>query len=491
MPSLPHDLYTSSQVRELDRTAIERFGIPGDSLMQRAGRAAFDLLRVRWPEARQVCVVCGTGNNGGDGYVVARLALDAGLDVQVVQLGDTTRIAGDAKLARERYLEAGGREQAFEDALPDADVIVDALLGTGLEREVAGPWRAAIELANARVAARLAIDTPSGLSSDTGRVLGAAMRADATISFIGLKRGLVTGDALDCVGDLYFDDLEVPAEVYSAVEPTARLLASSDLHQALPPRDRTSHKGAFGHVLVVGGDHGMGGAARMAAEAAARVGAGLTSVATRAVHVPAILAARPELMVRSVDGRSELEPLLERASVIAIGPGLGRSPWARDLLGRVLETDAPLVLDADALNLLAEEPIRRANWILTPHPGEAARLLESTTQGVQDDRFAAVEALVRRFGGVCVLKGAGTLVHGEGRTTVCRPGNPGMASGGMGDVLTGVVAGLAAQGLELGRAAELGVYLHALAGDRAAALGGERGLLATDLLPELRRLVNP
>ena len=235
----------------------------------------------------------------------------------------------------------------------------------------------------------------------------------------------------------------------------------------------------------------MGGAARMAGEAAARVGAGLTSVATRPMHVSAIVAARPELMVRPVDHRSDLEPLLERASVIAIGPGLGRSAWGRDLLARVLETSRPLVLDADALNLLAEEPIHREHWVLTPHPGEAARLLGTTTRAVQDDRFAAAEAVAERYGGSCVLKGAGTLIHGPGGTAACPAGNPGMATGGMGDVLTGVIAGLLAQGLGPEQAAELGVCLHALAADRAAAQGGERGLLATDLLPELCRLVNP
>lgn len=491
MSPLPRNLYTPAQVRELDRTAIEDFGIPGDELMQRAGRAAFELLCTRWPQARRLCVLCGAGNNGGDGYVVAALARQAGLDVQVIQLGDPLRITGDAALARARYLEAGGGERAFEGHLPESDLTVDALLGTGLERDVQGAWRAAIDGANSMAAPVLAIDTPSGLSSDTGRILGACVRADATISFIGLKRGLVTGDAPDCVGELHFHDLGVPEGVYSAVEPAARLLDSTGLGEALPPRDRSSHKGRFGHVLVIGGDEGMGGAARLAGEAAARVGSGLTSVATRAMHVPAVIAACPELMVRRADSRSDLEPLLERASVIAIGPGLGRSAWGRELLGRVLETRGPLVLDADALNLLAEEPVRHDAWVLTPHPGEAARLLDTTTRVVQQNRFAAVEALASRFGGTCVLKGAGTLVRGAEETGICPAGNPGMASGGMGDVLTGVIAGLLAQGLGLTEAAELGVCLHAAAADRAAANGGERGMLATDLLPELRRLVNP
>jgi NAD(P)H-hydrate epimerase len=317
------------------------------------------------------------------------------------------------------------------------------------------------------------------------------VHAEATISFIGLKRGLLTGDAPDCVGELYFDDLGVPDAVYAEVEPVARLLDAGDADPLLGPRRRTAHKGAFGHVLVIGGDHGMGGAARMAAEAAARVGAGLTSVATRAPHLPAITAGRPELMVSAVEDPGELEPLLNRATVIAIGPGLGRGAWSRALLSRVLESDRALVLDADALSLLAEEPLRREDWILTPHPGEAARLLGVKVAEVQADRYSAVAALRERYGGTCVLKGAGTLIHDAGPTGVCAAGNPGMASGGMGDVLTGVIAGLRAQGLERGQAARVGVCLHASAADRAAAQGGERGLLATDLCPELRRLVNP
>jgi NAD(P)H-hydrate epimerase len=289
-----------------------------------------------------------------------------------------------------------------------------------------------------------------------------------------------------------FDDLDVPPGVFLSATPSATRLEVGLLSRLLPRRPRGAHKGRFGHVLVVGGDHGMTGAVRMAAEAAARSGAGLVSVATRPEHAAAIAAVRPELMCHGVDGAAQLHPLLERATVVAIGPGLGQSPWAQRLLGQVLDADLPLVVDADALNLLAREPHNRGRWVITPHPGEAARLLGTAAAAVQADRFAAVEALADAFGGVAVLKGAGTLIRARGQVTyVCDAGNPGMASGGMGDVLTGVIAGLAAQGLDLEDAARAGVYAHAAAADAAARSGGERGLLALDLLPELRRLLNP
>jgi NAD(P)H-hydrate epimerase len=257
-----------------------------------------------------------------------------------------------------------------------------------------------------------------------------------------------------------------------------------------PPRPKNAHKGLFGHVLVVGGDYGFAGAARMAAEAAARVGAGLVSVATRPEHALLIPVARPELMARGIESPEALGPLLERAGVIAVGPGLGNSDWSAALFSRILETGAQLVVDADALNLLARDPLKRSDWILTPHPGEAARLLGCTSAEVQNDRFAAAAQLQQRYGGVCVLKGCGTVIATETQApAVCSDGNPGMASGGLGDVLTGTIAGLLAQGLDLHAAALLGVCLHAAAGDRAAR-DGQRGLLAMDLMSWLRRLMN-
>ncbi len=266
-------------------------------------------------------------------------------------------------------------------------------------------------------------------------------------------------------------------------------LTDSMLCTWFPPRPRASHKGDYGHVLVVGGDHGLAGAARLAGEAAARTGSGLVSVATRLAHAVIMTAACPELMCHGVECARDLRPLLQRASVVAIGPGLGQSAWAREVLAAVLQTRLPLVVDADALNLLAQDPIQRDHWILTPHPGEAARLLSITTEQIQAHRPHAAQALQQRYGGVCVLKGMGSLVCTSESIAICEVGNPGMASGGMGDILTGIIAGLLAQGLRLADAACAGVYIHAKAGDRAAQKG-ERGLLASDLMPHLREIVN-
>jgi len=492
MSGLPSNLYSAQRVRELDRAAIEKFAIPGYELMQRAGQAAFELLRAQWPRARSMVVVTGTGNNGGDGYVIARLARDAGINVRVVQCGDTGRIRGDARSARDSYASIGGRvDNDADEALSAADIVVDALLGTGLQNPVRGAPKAAIESINAQAAPVLAVDVPSGLHSDTGMPLGLAVRADCTISFIGLKQGLFTGQAADYCGRIFFDDLRVPVEVFDQASPSAQRVELAQFNEQLAPRARTSHKGNFGHVLVIGGECGMAGAPRMAAEAAARMGAGLVSVATRPEHAALVNVMRPELMVHPVASATELQPLFKRATTVAIGPGLGQTAWSRGMLCAVLDSGIPAVIDADGLNLLAVEPLWRDNWVLTPHPGEAARLLGVTTSAIQQDRYQAAEQLQRRYGGACVLKGAGTLIRSEIRTAVCAAGNPGMASGGMGDVLSGVIAGLMAQGLSGAQAAELGVCAHAAAGDRAAAARGERGLLATDLFVHLRQLVNP
>jgi NAD(P)H-hydrate epimerase len=489
---LPYALYRAAQVRELDRCAIEDHGISGAELMARAGRAAYGLLRSRWPQAEELVVLCGAGNNGGDGYVVARLALADGLRVRLLQLGDHERLRGAALEHAKAFREAGGEAEPFRGLPPHCDLVVDALLGTGLERPVEGLWAQAIDAVNAGRAPVLAIDIPSGLHADTGAVLGTAVRADATISFIGLKRGLFTGQGHDCCGAVHFDALEVPAVIYGREILSARRLAWERVCQGLPRRRRSAHKGDFGHVLVVGGAHGYSGAARLAGEGALRGGAGLVSVATDPDHAALLNLGRPELMCRAVAAAADLDPLLARADVVAIGPGLGRGDWGRALFGRVRGLGVPLVVDADALGLLAADPARREDWVLTPHPGEAARLLGTDVASVEADRFAAVAAIQQRFGGVVVLKGAGTLVQGPSHRPpgVCDGGNPGMASGGTGDVLTGVIAAMLAQGLASEEAAEVGVCLHAAAGDAAAASGGEQGMLASHLVDQIRAVGN-
>ncbi len=490
--NLPEALYTAAQTRELDRLAIEEHGLAGATLMERAGAAVFDLVRARWPRARRIALLCGPGNNGGDGYVVARLAQGAGFAPSVIGVGEADKMKGEAATVRESCRAAGIAIKEFHaDLLAGNDVIVDAMLGTGLEREINGEWRAAIEAVNHSRLPVLAVDIPSGLHADTGRVMGAAIRAQATMTFIGLKAGLLTGAGRDHTGEIYFNDLGAPPDIYAKVQALARRLTEQSLYGLLPPRRRDMHKGDAGHVLVIGGDRGMPGAARLAAEAAYRAGAGLVMLATHPEHPAQIGASRPEIITYGVSSAAELRPLLARADVIAVGPGLGRREWGSALFGAALDASIPMVVDADALNSLAADPLMHRDWVLTPHPAEAGRLLGMSAQDVQADRFAAVRELVASYGGVCVLKGAGTLVASlyNGVVSVCDRGNPGMASGGMGDVLTGTIAGLRAQGLFSPDAAHLGVWAHAAAGDDAAA-AGEIGLLASDLYPFIRARLN-
>ncbi|MBD2857901.1 NAD(P)H-hydrate dehydratase [Spongiibacter sp. KMU-158] len=498
--SIPPDanFYSAEQCRELDRRAIAS-GIPGFELMSRAGAAAFTLLQQRWSDCSPIEIFCGGGNNGGDGYIVAALAAEAGIPVRLWSLKD--ELNGDAALARAAAERAGVVIQAWQGELPQAGaVIVDALLGTGLSGEVREPYSAAIKAINHSGCPVLGVDIPSGLCSDTGVALGEVVRADITLSFIALKLGLVTSIAPEFVGELILNDLQIPASVYSEMVPQASAINRCVLQARLGARPRHAHKGMFGHVLVVGGDYGMAGAAILSASAAARCGAGLVSCATREENLAALLSVRPEVMGRGVEGSGDLESLLERASVLAVGPGLGQQDWGAELLKHTLATDVPVVLDADALNLIAREQFKlrkegsAAPRVLTPHPAEAARLLGISTAEVQADRRAAVLAIAKRYSATVLLKGAGTLIaefdqSGQPCVAVNLGGNPGMASGGMGDVLTGMIAALLAQGLSAFEATCLAASLHCRAADFAAA-EGERGMLAMDVVAQLRRVIN-
>jgi ADP-dependent NAD(P)H-hydrate dehydratase / NAD(P)H-hydrate epimerase len=483
MQKLPITLYRTAQVRELDRIAIQEAGISGFELMSRAGYEVFQWFRNKCPNSQSVAVFCGTGNNAGDGYIIAILALEAGLKVSVYCLANPENSKGDALTAYQNYIQANGTVLPFQgDESIDTDVIVDALLGTGLDRPVTGLYAQAIQVINKSAAYVVAVDSPSGLNADTGNVLGCAVKADCTVTFIALKQGLLTGHAADYCGEICFASLAVPETIFQTISPSAVRVVKTPL----PHRQRCSHKGNYGHVLIVGGDCGYSGAARLAGEAALRVGAGLVSIATRSEHAGLMNLNRPELMCHGVSSAKQLSGLLEKASVVVIGPGLGQSEWATELFMATIVAQKSLIIDADGLNLLAGLSITNPDWILTPHPGEAARLLKCSTTDIQQDRFAAVLAIQANYGGVAILKGAGTLIASKDQCAVSTTGNPGMASGGMGDVLSGVIAGLLAQGLSLQDAAQQGVYRHGQAADTAAEKDGERGLLASDLMPYLR-----
>jgi len=479
-------VYTGTETRAFDRRAIEEFSIPGIRLMHRAGRAAFDALRSRWPVAGTVTVVCGSGNNAGDGYVIAGCAKDAGLAVQLVQVADPNRLAGDALEAyRFADLRLVAGTPADDGWQVEGDVIVDALLGTGAKGSVRAPYQDAIDRINAADKPVLAVDVPSGIDADTGGLLTERpVRADLTVTFVAAKLGLVTGDAVDYVGELQHDDLGVPAAVYD--QPGVAVSRGDGLSAlARPPG---AHKGDFGRLLVVGGETDMGGAALLAGESALRTGAGLVHVATRAANRPAIVARRPELMVRAAEAPEDIAELAGRASAIAVGPGLGRGDWGRGLLELAASAGKPLVVDADGLNIVAETGLDLpAGTVITPHPGEAARLLGKSTAWIQSHRPEAAAMLSQLSPGlIAVLKGAGTLTARKGTLrSVCLLGNAGMATAGSGDVLTGIVGALLARGIEPQQAAELGVWLHARAGDEARA-SRSGALIASDLVDALR-----
>jgi NAD(P)H-hydrate epimerase len=492
--ALPTLLYSASQVRALDAHAIDDLGIPGYTLMKRAGEAALRYLRTRWPMAHRIVIVCGPGNNGGDGYVLARFAQAAGLTVTVLSAVAVQALRGDAQQAYEDFRASGGVVQPFSpQLLANGELIVDALLGTGIKGAPREEVAEVIRAINAIGTPVFALDVPSGLDADIGEAPGDAVRADATVTFGGLKTGLFVGDGPEFTGSVYFDDLELTETQPVGFAPALTRIVEAEIHEALPRRARAANKGDFGRVLIVGSGAGMPGAVRLAGEACLRSGAGLVTVAVAPENVAAIASGRPELICLGLTDGTVPAEAMDRADVIAIGPGLGQTSWARRALEQVLGSDKQLVVDADALNLIAEGgmPQPRPNdWILTPHPGEAGRLLGVSAQSIQRDRLGALSRLIERSHGIVVLKGAGTLVGMEGHTPgLCERGNPGMASPGMGDVLTGAIAGILAQCRDPWRAARVGVLVHALAGD-AAARAGERGIIAGDVARELQRCVN-
>lgn len=489
MPGLPQELYSSPQTRALDAAVVQALALAPGRLMERAGEAALAALRLQWPRARRIAIVCGPGNNGGDGFVLARRVREAGLTARVL-LPQPIAPRGNAAIAWDALRANGGDIAGLDPAaLADADIVVDAVFGTGLTRAPDGAWRAAIDTMNAARRPVFALDIPSGIDSDTGACLGAAVRADHTLSFIALKAGLFTGAGAEHAGRVALDDLDAPARVFASVPPVARRITPDSLRGVLPARPRGWHKGDAGHVVAIGGNVGMAGAARMTGEAAYRAGAGLVMLGTHPAHAACVAADRPELMSVALDDDAAVRALLARADVVALGPGLGRDGWAQRAWSIALDHPGPLVLDADALSLLAMQPRRRDDWILTPHPGEAARLLGVKTADVQADRPTAARAIAQRYGGVCVLKGVGTLVCGGAEPFwVCDRGDPAMATGGTGDVLTGLIAGLIAQRVSPVGAARAGAWVHACAGEDAAR--GGIGLLATDLLPHVRARLN-
>lgn len=473
-------LYRTQQCRQLDHAAQQQ-GLSGYTLMQRAAEFAFQCLQTRWPDANSIAILCGRGHNGGDGYALARIAHLAGLSVSLFQIGDPPE-EGDAYRTRQDAETYGLSSQAFNlEYIAKHHVIVDALFGIGLNRPLDKNWQALIHAINDLPTPVLSLDVPSGLDADTGRVLGAAIEAELTASFIVPKIGLYLNDGVDYAGLVLTHHLNLPTDLLQSVSPLALSWEEADIPLP-PPRKHNTHKGTYGTALLIGGNTSMLGAIALAGQACLRSGPGLVKIVTRAEHGLTLTQIQPELMTFT---EAHTLSLQAQANVIAIGPGLGDDDWAWQQFERVCNSQNKLVLDADALNLLALQPLHYERWILTPHPAEAGRLLGKPTLSIQHDRVSAIEALHKRYGGVIVLKGAGTLIYDGEQLALCRAGNPGMAVGGMGDVLTGIIAGLVAQGLDLFEAARLAVEIHARCADRIAADRGERSLLPSDVIQAL------
>jgi hydroxyethylthiazole kinase-like uncharacterized protein yjeF len=506
LQKLPDTLYTARQVRELDRIAIQEHQLSGLLLMKRAAQTCVDSLLHHWRGTSRVAVFCGSGNNAGDGYFIAAFLAEKHVQVTIVQVGSLEKLSSDARQGYEACCQQDIEIIADprQAKLNQVEVIVDALLGTGVAGEIRLPFAEAINVINSLPSRVLSVDIPSGISADTGQVLGVAVRADVTVSFIGMKRGLMTLDGPDYVGEMQFDSLGVPEDIFTKVGKSVVRLSYPDLIVDFPKRRGNSHKNSFGNLLLVGGDQGMSGAILMSAVAAMRAGAGVVTVATHPAHAAFLGTIHPELMVRGITDAAALDSLIDKASCMVIGPGLGQSEWSERLFSRAIQAELPMVIDADGLTWLSRLPIEfcaNNNWILTPHPGEATRLLQGAVEhsesyesanlpNVQFDRFSSVVEIQQRYGGNILLKGQGTLICNSDDVFLCPYGNPGMATAGMGDVLSGVIGGLVTQGCSLIQATTLGAVVHSKAADSCATRFGQRGLMATDLYPEIRRLVN-
>lgn len=504
---LPQYLYTCEQTRLLDQAAIEQTNISGIVLMKNAARAALSVLIDTWGQSRRIVVFCGSGNNGGDGYLLAGLAAQKKIPVSVFSLATPSSLSGDVQKAYYFAIGEGAEvlpvQNISADTLDDA-IVVDAMIGSGFHGELRDNVRQTCALIRRTNSPVLALDIPTGVNGDTGVACEGAIKADVTVTFVAVKQGLLTASGPEYCGKLFFDNLAIPDHIYQHVDrPVERISQITKLM----PRSADSHKGDYGRVLVVGGDLGMGGAALLAAESAMRAGAGGVMLATRPEHVAAALVRTPEVMSVGINSGPELEDYTAKADVLIVGPGLGQSAWSQQLLYFALKAQVAKIIDADALNLIAQRFVscdqdtttteeawdknsyHKIGFVMTPHPGEAARLLGCSTAEIANDRFAAVTALHKKYGGISVLKGAGTLIADEQGSTLTNVGNPGMAVAGMGDVLTGIIAALVAQGMTLKEAAVAGVCIHGHAGD-CASQDGQVGILASDLMPFIRQLVN-
>jgi len=499
-------LYTASETRKIDNLAIKEKGISGYSLMQMAAEFTLDVILREFSPVEELIIFCSKGKNSGDGFLLGSFAKEFGLEVTIVMSNTSNVIKGVSRKAFEEMKDAKVKiisTKSIEKLkVSNKAVIVDALIGTGLKGNLRKNIKESI-LALNKLGVKLpvlSLDIPSGINPDTGDADDIAVYADITATFVAQKRGCFTSVGKKFSGEIIYSDLEIPKNLFSKITSTSYVVDYEDSISKVVYREQDAHKGHFGNVLIVGGDRGLGGAGLLSSRAAVYSGAGLTSLVTRPEHVSASLVSCPEVMVKGVDSGQDIEEHLVKPDVIAIGPGLGQSAWSEQMIQRVFweaeKRDISVIMDADALNLLTKLKLSSnlpKRLILTPHPGEASRLLNTSVAVIESNRFSAAAKIQKKFNATVVLKGSGTVIcHKSGGTQkwgICDSGNPGMATGGMGDVLTGIIAGLLAQGLTLKEAAEAGVDLHAKAADQASLEFGEAGLTSSDVINELKYLL--
>ena len=499
-------LYTASETRKIDNLAIKEKGISGYSLMQMAAEFTLDVILREFSPVEELIIFCSKGKNSGDGFLLGSFAKEFGLEVTIVMSNTSNVIKGVSRKAFEEMKDAKVKiisTKSIEKLkVSNKAVIVDALIGTGLKGNLRKNIKESI-LALNKLGVKLpvlSLDIPSGVNPDTGDADDIAVYADITATFVAQKRGCFTSVGKKFSGEIIYSDLEIPKNLFSKITSTSYVVDYEDSISKVVYREQDAHKGHFGNVLIVGGDRGLGGAGLLSSRAAVYSGAGLTSLVTRPEHVSASLVSCPEVMVKGVDSGQDIEEHLVKPDVIAIGPGLGQSAWSEQMIQRVFweaeKRDVSVIMDADALNLLTKLKLSSnlpKRLILTPHPGEASRLLNTSVAVIESNRFSAAAKIQKKFNATVVLKGSGTVIcHKSGGTQkwgICDSGNPGMATGGMGDVLTGIIAGLLAQGLTLKEAAEAGVDLHAKAADQASLEFGEAGLTSSDVINELKYLL--
>jgi len=502
---------TAAEMRQLDRLTIDKYGVPSLKLMERAGKGVVDVILKNFPGAakRGVLVIVGKGNNGGDGLVIARLLRKGKVPCEVVGLAPRDELSPDSKVNLKRYLAKKG---SFSEVLPGQmdrlshklkgkAILVDALLGTGLSHSVTGFYGEVIELMNASGIPIVAVDVPSGLDADRGHPLGATIKAEVTVTLGLPKIGQLTYPGASYVGDLVVADIGIRPEAIAEVRPCVELLDARDLRWVVPRRAPDAHKGTSGHLLVMAGSRGKTGAALLACRAAMRVGAGLVTLAAPRGLNDILAGALLESMTETLGeadadtlvplSEADWKRLLQRKDVVLFGPGIGVHEAAQMALDWLLaHLDLPWLVDADGLNNLAEDAgrLRRAKTppVLTPHPGEMARLVGTDTAAVNADRVGVAGQFAQEYRCYLVLKGARTVMATpEGRVFINPTGNPGMATAGMGDVLSGIIAGLLAQRLSPEDAMRLGVFLHGWVGDRVARSRGPVGLIASDIIEDL------